>query len=251
MDVLVEARKEYLENLYECMVPEMISSFYILYLEAEKMCKNQNNRLIQYQKFLKEIKNWNNSIIHQHTEEIKKMCPYFDELITAVIVSSVKIMSVVRITKPTSKLSLNIPKSDDFVHECYKAAANDIYKKPYVMAELMTDDEREDALWDRIAESILSVIKTYIPLKDILEMNISSPSTEGVFIEQEQEPEDGDDPEVQNEPEEQESAPMEEPVQHVEEEVKTIPVTAPQQPPVQQDEDVLFPDATEKNIGTQ
>lgn len=260
MDVLVEARREYLENLYECMVPEMISSLYTLYLEAEKLCKNQNNRLIQYQKFLKEIKNWNNSIIRQHTEEIKKTCPYFDDLITAVILSTVKIMSVVRISKPTSKLSLNVPKADDFVHDCYKAAAEDIYKKPYVMAELMTDDEREDALWDRISEAILGVIKRYVPIQQILEMNIASPSSADLVIE---DPEDGEDPDVQEEqpePEaepmgEGEGEPMPEPVQEPvgepvpEQDVRNIPVSAPQQSSA--DDDVLFPDATDKNLGTQ
>ncbi|NBX48939.1 hypothetical protein EBT25_03180, partial [bacterium] len=222
MDVLVEARREYLQSLYECMVPEMISSFYRLYLESEKMLKNQTNRLIQYQKFLQEIKNWNNSIVREHADAIKRECPFFDDLIVAVIVSSVKIMSSVRLTKSTGKLSLNVPKPEDFVHECYKCAAEDIYRSPYVMGELMTDDEREEALWDRIAECIEKVIKRYIPLQQILSMNISSPTSASDLVIDDGPMDDTEDPDVQ---EEMPEAPLEGP-----EEVKEAapqPETAP------------------------
>lgn len=258
MDVLVEARREYLENLYECMVPELISSMYQLYLESEKMMKNQANRLIQYQKFLKEIKNWNNSIVREHTDAIKRDCPWFDDLMVAVIVSSVKIMSSVRLTKNAGKISLNIPKPEDFVHECYKAVAEDLYNNPYVMAELMTDDEREDALWDRIAECIEKRIKKYVPLQQILSMNIASPTSASDLIIDDGPVEDDEDPDVQEEAPEEEMTGVEEPQQEMapplQEDMKNIPVSAEQmQPQMQpeQDEDVLFPDAPEKNLAKQ
>ena len=263
MDVLVEARREYLQVLYECMVPEMISSFYQLYLESEKMMKNQANRLIQYQKFLKEIKNWNNSIVKEHTDAMKRDCPWFDDLMVAVIVSSVKIMSSVRLTKTSNKISLNIPKPEDFVHECYKAAAEDIYKQPYVMSELMTDDEREDALWDRVAECIEKIVKKYVPLQQILAMNIASPTSAADFVIDDGPVEDNEDPDVQEEgpeaemtEETQQEMPQgpEEPQQEMPlgpEDVKSIPVAAETMQPPQEDEDVLFPDAPEKNIAKQ
>lgn len=247
MDVLVEARREYLENMYEYMVPEMISSFYTLYLESEKMSKSANNRLIQYQKFLKEIKNWNNSIVKEHTDAIKRECPWFDDLIIAVIVSSVKIMSSVRLNPTSNKISLNTPTPSDFVHECYKAAAEDLYKNPYVMSELMTDDEREEALWDRIAEAIQTVIKRYVPIQQILSMNISSPNSTNITLDDSpvQDTEDPEVTEMQEQPEvpempEQPEVP-EQPEPTQTNEVKSIPV----------DSDVLFPDASEKKVDTE
>jgi hypothetical protein len=262
MDVLVEARREYLQNLYECMVPEMISSFYNLYLESEKMLKNQTNRLIQYQKFLQEIKHWNNSIVKEHTDALKHECPWFDDLMVAVIVSSVKIMSSVRINKCAGKISLSVPKPEDFVHECYKLAAEDLYKSPYVMADLMTDDEREEALWDRVAECIEKVIKRYIPLQQILSMNISSPTSAADLIIEDGPVDDSEDPDVQEEmpeqPYEKDPPAEEQPAPEgfapaPEEEVKSIPVAAEtmQAPPYQEDSEVLFPDAPEKNLARQ
>jgi hypothetical protein len=252
MDVLVEARKEYLENLYEFMVPAMITSFYSLYLESEKMCKNANNRMIQYQKFLREIKNWSNAIVSENTANIKKECPWLDDLIVAVIVSGVKIMSSIRLHKNSNKISLNTPTACDFVHECYKAAAADLYKNPFVMSELMTDDERETALWERMAECIHSVIKRYVPIQQILAMNISSPSSSEIVIDDEP-VEDTEDPDVN------EDAPAEEPMEPVGEETepvstepevetKEVAVAVPQQ---QTEDDVLFPDASEKKLGTE
>jgi len=259
MDVLVEARREYLQSLYECMVPEMISAFYKLYLESEKMLKNQTNRLIQYQKFLQEIKHWNNSIVKEHTDAFKHECPWFDDLVVAVIVSSVKIMSSVRINKTSNKLNLSIPKTEDFVHECYKKAAEDIYNKPYIMADLMTDDEREEALWDRISECIEKVIKSYVPLQQILAMNISSPSSTSDLVIDDGPMEDSEDPEVQEElPEEPmemepapEMGPEPAPEAPQETEVKSIPVSAETMQAPQEDSDVLFPDAPEKNLARQ
>jgi hypothetical protein len=250
MDVLVEARREYLENMYEYMVPEMITSFYSLYLESEKMSKSANNRLIQYQKFLKEIKNWNNSIVKEHTDAIRRECPWFDDLIVAVIVSSVKIMSSVRLNPTSNKLSISTPTPQDFVHECYKTAAEELYKNPYVMTELMTDDEREEALWNRVADSIQTVVKRYVPIQQILSMNISSPNSTNIILD-DMPPQDTEDPDVSDmmpEPdmesaaeEEPTSEPMGEPTSEPQSDVKSIPV----------DSDVLFPDASEKKLGTE
>jgi len=253
MDVLVEARREYLENLYEFIVPAMITSFYSLYLESEKMCKNANNRMIQYQKFLREIKNWSNAIVNENTANIKKECPWLDDLIVAVIVSGVKIMSSIRLHKNANKISLNTPTACDFVHECYKAAAADLYKNPFVMSELMTDDERETALWERMAECIHTVIKRYVPIQQILAMNISSPSSSEIVIDDEP-VEDTEDPDVNDDaPAEDPMEPMGEETEPVsaepEAETKEVAVTAP--PQQQPEDDVLFPDASEKKLGTE
>lgn len=254
MDVLVEARREYLENLYEFIVPAMITSFYSLYLESEKMCKNANNRMIQYQKFLREIKNWSNAIVNENTSNIKKECPWLDDLIVAVIVSGVKIMSSIRLHKNANKISLNTPTACDFVHECYKAAAADLYKNPFVMSELMTDDERETALWTRMADCIQTVIKRYVPLQQILAMNISSPASSEIVIDDEP-VEDTEDPDVNDD------APAEDPMEPMGEETaepvsaepasetKEVAVSAP--PQQSEEDDVLFPDASEKKLGTE
>jgi hypothetical protein len=149
------------------------------------------------------------------------------------------------------------------VHECYKAAAEDIYNKPYVMSELMTDDEREDALWDRVAECIEKIIKKYVPLQQILAMNIASPTSAADFVIEDGPMEDNEDPDVQEEgpegemtEETQQEMPSgnEEPQQEMPmgpDDVKSIPVAAETMQPPQEDEDVLFPDAPEKNIAKQ
>jgi hypothetical protein len=156
-------------------------------------------------------------------------------------------MSSVRLHKNSNKISLNTPSAADFVHECYKAAAEDIYKNPFVMSELMTDDEREDALWTRMAECIQTVIKRYIPIQQILSMNISSPNAEIVI---DDDPvEDNEDPDVNDEAPMAEEPMAEGPVAEespATEEVREVAVSAPQP-----EDDVLFPDASEKKLGTE
>jgi hypothetical protein len=94
-------------------------------------------------------------------------------------------------------------------------------------------------------------------------MNIASPTSTSDFVIDDGPIEDNDDPDVQEEGQEaemtedpQQEMPMghEEPQQEMPmgpEDVKSIPVSAESMQPPQNDDDVLFPDAPEKNIAKQ
>ena len=73
LNILVEAKKEYLGQLYLVMCPNMIEAFEDLYKEAYKASKGRKV-LIQYQMFLKEVVNWNDHMIKQHTDNMCKSC---------------------------------------------------------------------------------------------------------------------------------------------------------------------------------
>ena len=92
MDFLVEAERKYMAKLTNAMAPVMIDAFYELFQEAKKQSQGRKV-LIQYQALLKEVKNWNNTIVKQHTESIIKSCAMFPNLLAAVFVILVKIMS--------------------------------------------------------------------------------------------------------------------------------------------------------------
>ena len=91
LNVLVEAKKEYLEQLCDVMCPLMIETFHTMYNESVSISKGKNV-LIQYQKLLKEVPNWNNHMISQHAENLSKNCSWFSDLLAAVFVSFVKIL---------------------------------------------------------------------------------------------------------------------------------------------------------------
>ena len=239
LTVLVEAKKEYLAQLCCVVCPHMITTFENLYNESNSISKGKKV-LIQYQKLLKEVPNWNNHMIHQHAEKIASSCGWFNDLLAAVFVSYVKILSSVRINSETKKISLKLPSNEVFIHGCFTNAAKDIYKDPYVYHEEMSEYDRDAALTRRFITCIEATVKDMIPIQEILKTYISH-KTEGIDFENKPvEEDDIEDPDVVEE-EEEEAPPTMEPSPTITpppppEEVKNIQMSG-------EENDVLFPDA--------
>ena len=98
LNVLVEAKEQYLGQLCDIMMPFMNEVFAAMYNESVKASKGKKV-LIQFQKFLKEVPNWNNHMVTQHTDKLCSSCGWFNDLLAAVFVSFVKILSSVRKTR--------------------------------------------------------------------------------------------------------------------------------------------------------
>lgn len=263
LTVLVEAKKEYLAQLCCVVCPHMITTFENMYTEANTIAKGKKV-LAQYQKLLKEVPNWNNHMIHQHAEKMSSSCSWFNDLLAAVFVSYVKILSSVRINSETKKISLKLPSDDVFIHGCFTNAAKELYKDPYVYHDEMSEYERDANLTRRFITCIETTVKDMIPIQEILKTYISNTNEKIVEIDNTREEEDPEDPDVEEGPGEEEAlgepglesaatapeAPATEPIPAaggivpgavplvgmVEPDVKNINMNAP-------DNDVLFPDA--------
>ena len=259
LTVLVEAKKEYLAQLCCVMCPQMITTFENLYNESNSISKGKKV-LAQYQLLLKEVPNWNNHIIHQHGEKLSSTCAWFNDLLAAVFVSYVKILSSVRLNSENKKISVKLPSNDVFIHGVYTNAAKDLYKDPFVYHNEMSEYERDSQLTRRFIACIETTVKDMIPIQEILKAYISHKSE----IEVENHVDDTEDPEILDTVEEpQEEVPPEVPAE-APPEVPVVPVT-PELPgalgtpmgPIsgdaipelksislnKVDDDVLFPDA--------
>ena len=195
LNILVEAKKEYLFQLATVMCPDMIESFQDMYTEAKKISKGRKV-LLQFQKLLKEVVNWNNHMVKQHAEVISSSCAYFNDLLAAVFVSYVKIYSSVRLNTENKKISIKLPTNDVFIHGCYINVAKEFYKDPYVFHDDMPDHEREDKMNERIIHCIESTIKENIPVQDILKAYIAQDNKRDLDV-MEGETEDTEDPDVE------------------------------------------------------
>ena len=266
LNILVEARKEYLQQLSIVMCPVMIEVFEDIYKESVKVSKGKKV-LIQYQKFLKEVGHWNDHMIHKHSETICNSCNWFNDLLAAVFVSSVKILSSVRINSNGNKISLKVPNNKVFIHGCFIAASKDLYKNPYIYHDESVEQERDTELALRFSKCIEETVKEMVPVQEILkscmsqvnpEENIDFENTleddtevmENEFDEDpepedgpEQEPEDGSNPEPEPGTETQPQ-----PNEGNSEEMKNISVGKKQEGQEEEAEDddgVLFKDAKE------
>lgn len=272
LNVLVEAKKEYLGQLCLIMCPAMIEVFHDMYNEAVALSKGRKV-LVMYQKLLKEVPNWSNAMSKQHTDNISDRCAWFSDLLAAVFVACTKILSAVRLKTDNKKISLKLPTNEVFIQTCYNNVAKDIYKDPYIFHDEQSEYIRDEKLTSRICICIESTVKELIPVQQILQTYMSQESRD---IDLDGDVDDSPDPDViddfnpveETEPEplaEPEPLPVEEPTSDemiqptgLENEFKTVPgVQAPEPDfqagpgPVEQpheDEGVLFGDAPDHRI---
>ena len=272
LNVLVEAKKEYLGQLCLIMCPPMIEVFDEMYRESVKISKGRKI-LIMFQKLLKEVPNWSNAMSKQHTDNIADRCAWFNDLLAAVFVACTKILSAVRLKADNKKISLKLPTNEVFIQTCYNNIAKDLYKDPYIFHSEQSEYTRDESLTARFCSAIETTVKELIPVQQILQTYMSQESRD---IDLDGEIEDTIDPDVVDEldtPMEEE--PMEEPQEptpiegeEVEEvhglmnEFKTVPGVhtqpeiqdeeelepqpQPQPQPQGEDEGVLFGDAPEQ-----
>ena len=272
LNVLCEAKREYLGQLCLIMCPSMIEVFQDMHTEAVNM-SNGRKVLIMFQKLLKEVPNWSNAMSKNHSDNITNRCSWFGDLLAAVFVACTKILSAVRLKADNKKISLKLPTEEVFIQTCYNNIAKDLYKDPYIFSEEQSEYLRDEKLTVRFTLGIENTVKELIPVQQILQTYMSqdsrdisldgeiqdSPDPE-VYDEQEPEPVMEPEPEFQPEPE-----PMADPDPEptgLENEFKTVPgVQAPVPMPElehqpqpqpqpqaqpQQDDDVFFGDAPEQ-----
>lgn len=150
------------------MCPPMIDVFVEMYEEAYKLSKGRKV-LQMFQKLLKDVPEWNETMAKEHTDNIANRCAWFKDLVAAVFVSSVKILSAVRLNKDNKKLSVKLPTNEVFIHSCYKNVAKDLYKDPYIFSETQSEHTRNDKLYDRFSYCIETTVKELIPVQQILQ----------------------------------------------------------------------------------
>ena len=276
LNIMVEAKKEYMGQLCLIMIPVMIEVFQDMYDEATKISKGRKT-LIMFQKLLKEVPNWSNQMSAQHTSNIADRCAWFNDLLAAVFVACTKILSAVRLKADNKKISLKLPTNEVFIQSCYNNIAKDLYRDPYIFHEEQSEYMRDDQLTKRFCTSIESTVKELIPVQQILQTYMSQDTRD---IDIDGEVQDTEDPDVFDGPEETpfpepepESFPENEPMMDTEEQIqptglenefKTVPgVQAPEPEPeselvpemqslppqaVDEDEGVLFGDAPDHRV---
>ena len=206
LNVLVEAKKEYLGQMCLIMYPPMIEVFDEMYNEAMKNSKGKQV-LIMFQKHLKEVPNWSNAMSKRHADNITDRCSWFGDLLAAVFVACTKILSAVRLKADNKKISLKLPTEEVFIQTCYNNIAKDLYRDPYIFHDEQSEYMRDENLRVRFTLCIENTVKELIPVQQILQTYMSQETRD---ISLDGEVEDSMDPDVLDEQmEEMESQPVE------------------------------------------
>jgi hypothetical protein len=188
MDLLNESERRFTKKLCDAMIPPMIEAFWEIWLEAKKESQGKNTTRV-FQELLRGVKTWNSSISLKNTEAIIKNQPLFPNLLAAVFVIHVKILSAIRTDKKSKKISIKLPANDVFVQRCYEACAKDLYESPYIITENNSETERNEDLNRRFHKHICIVIEDLVPTAEILNTYLPLPAA-GEDIDMDHEDED-------------------------------------------------------------
>lgn len=223
LGILVEAKKEYLGQLSLVMYPPIIEVFSEMYEEANKLAKGRKV-LIMFQKLLQEVPNWSNAMSKRHSDNITSRCAWFGDLLAAVFVSCVKILSSVRLRAENKKISLKVPSNEVFIQTCYDNIAKELYKDPYIFHEEQLEHVRDEILFGRISLCIDNTVKQLIPVQQILQTYMSQ-TDRNISIDDDEQLMDSEDPDVYDE------STYTEPEPEMEPEAPPIVETEPEAPP--------------------
>ena len=195
VNILVEAKKEYTNQLQKILTPRLYEGFKSIYddiidLSSKELeeKKTQTSSIIKtFQKMLKEIPQWNNEMIKKEFTRIEKVsnCDYIENLIEAVFITNTKILTSVQINNNKSQnIKINIPQASYFIHKCYIESSKEIYKNPYIFDQYnksLTPKEKHNNLREAlnlIDISINNAISDLLPIRDILKQGLTKSNNE-------------------------------------------------------------------------
>lgn len=160
---LVEASNLYQNSLVEVMMPDMLSTFQTM--------RAQSPSAKVFQRSLASMVTWNKDVIDRHTNQILLVSPLLEDLIAAVFLAYVQVLSFVRLPGSKSDIRVHVPAKTTFVHMAYKLAANKFY-------DLTRDGKNcfQSSCTPKeiIAEAIHKTINKLLPLKQLLDAYIAN-----------------------------------------------------------------------------
>ena len=143
ISVIVAARDEYIDQLKSIITPLLIQGFNSIYQDALEISQNKKV-LYKFQELLKEIPNWNQTILQAESKRVKQKCNYIMDIVTAIFVSNVKILASIRLKGNDDNIRVKIPTSDIFIHSIYIESAQQIFYDPYLFYHRKTDKLQEN-----------------------------------------------------------------------------------------------------------
>jgi hypothetical protein len=171
ISVLVAARDEYIEQLRCILCPLIIQGINSIYTDSLEL-SNGKKTLYKFQELLREIPKWNQTILQEESKRIKKKCPYIMDIVTAIFVSSVKILASVRLKGKNDNIRVKIPTSDIFIHSIYIESAQQIFYNPYLFYHKNSFgkvQENKVQVEEIIRYSVDKTIRQMLPLDSILQ----------------------------------------------------------------------------------
>jgi hypothetical protein len=205
VNVLVDAKKEYTKKLVNLLALPIYQGIQSIYEQARQASQDagHQNYLRTFQILLRDIPQWNQDVIDTEHNRIvlETKCNWLTNLIKAVFISHVKVLSAVRMGTGYKRIKLNVPSSSKFVHTCYVEAARVFYKNPYLFYHEMADRDVHKNMVEAISlikGAIKDAIERLIPFQQIIYEYVDHPEPSSSSSSDESDNED-DEPKTKKE----------------------------------------------------
>tara|TARA_B100001094_G_scaffold326648_1_gene383208 strand:- start:10443 stop:11291 length:849 start_codon:yes stop_codon:yes gene_type:complete len=191
LGVIVEAKQEYTKQMKSLLSNRIYTTF----IETYEIVKEENEERLKiiynFQVKLREIPKWNSTQIEEQVTKLTNECEWFGDLLAAIFISNVKILTSVKMNETTQKIKIKMPTNDAFVHKAFSACAETIYNKPHMFMlkafQKGVHLYKEDVI-SLLECSIDNTIRDLLPLQNILQMYIGESMRD-----EEEQPEDGEE----------------------------------------------------------
>jgi len=184
---IVEAKSEYTKQLYSVLTEPLCMKMISLYNACPKVSDDDKplNHLIEMQKAMRHIPDWNAYNIDNLTREVTKDCPYFSDLLAAVFVSNIRILTSIHMSK--KKIHINLPKAETFVHTTCVHVAEAVFHNPQIFKKDLISLKKDLSMI--IRECADESIRGMLPLQNIFQ-NYNTANSDSESDEKEKDDED-------------------------------------------------------------
>ena len=167
INLIIEAKKSYTNELISIIKSNIYNNFIKIYNESES-----DNKLVNFQNNIKNIRNWNKEIVLDYTSRITMNNDeeYINDLLHAVFLSNIKILISIN-NCDNESVSLTKPTLHHFIHKCYIEASREFYKNPFLFDENNKNKVRQQYLRESLSiidKAIHNSIRKLLPIKNIL-----------------------------------------------------------------------------------
>eukprot|EP00899_Mesostigma_viride_P013308 jgi/Mesvir1/21979/Mv04515-RA.1 len=173
INVLVDSKKEYVDQLERGLTEPIFQSFKNILTDAEEVSESAGmDTMSAFLQLVTEIPDWGQDVIEEETEEVMEAIPYFRDLLKAYFVCTSMIMGSIRMSRdPNQTMKVRVPSPTRFIHLVMKNVGSDILDDSEFFVGETNDGElklHRRNLFATIREAVRNAVHTLMPIDDIL-----------------------------------------------------------------------------------
>lgn len=160
---------------------QILSPFHRFFIDtfAKALEEEPNNRkvLSYFQDLLSQIPEWNIDKVERETTKIitESHCDYMEDIVTAVFVAHVKLLTALRLSNKNKKVQITVPKLNHFIHRSLTECGRLLWSSVFLFQNDITSIEKQKnhrQIENLIKDGIQHAVNGLLPIKSILKDSI-------------------------------------------------------------------------------